>query len=44
VLCAYGRAQVRMGLDSGSKVWNPGTWIQGVLHHRGLHHIESVAT
>jgi hypothetical protein len=25
-------AQVRMGLGSGSKVWNPGTWIRCVLH------------
>jgi hypothetical protein len=24
-------AQVRMGLGSGSKVWNPGTWIRCVL-------------
>jgi hypothetical protein len=26
-------AQVRMGLGSGSKVWNPGTWIRCVLQH-----------
>jgi hypothetical protein len=27
-------AQVRMGLDSGSKVWNPGTWIRCVHSSR----------
>jgi hypothetical protein len=25
-------AQVRMGLGSGSRFWNPGTWIRCVLH------------
>jgi hypothetical protein len=29
-------AQVRMGLGSGSKVWNPGTWIRCVLHYLGI--------
>jgi hypothetical protein len=28
-------AQVRMGLGSGSKVWNPGTWIRCVLQRQG---------